>query len=101
MFDIASGKELVDFSTCEGEIRISPDGKAFAIDSSGYVGRERNECITIFDIPPRRPIAHIVLWPLPFASAVILVFWLAARRVRRSQVSDTVFPKQTADWPTL
>jgi WD40 repeat protein len=79
VFDITSGKELADFSA-EGKIQVSPDGRAFAVDSDSIPYYPPWEDIRIFDIPPRRPLHHIILWPLPIALLAIMIAWLIGYR---------------------
>jgi hypothetical protein len=87
VFDIETGKQLADFST-EGYIHLAPDGTKFVVQFIPLWPRaDQDECIAVFDIPPRRPIAHILLWPLPFALAAIGIFWLVRRRMSRAVFS--------------
>jgi WD40 repeat protein len=76
VFDIASGKELANYST-EQQIHLAPDARSFVLDSSGYLPpNQTRKCIAVFDIPLRRPIGSIVLWPLPLAFVGMVIFWL-------------------------
>jgi WD40 repeat protein len=92
VFDIASGKELATYST-EGEFHLAPDGRTFVIDWPGYQypPSQTKECIVVFDIPVRRPIAAIALWPLPFALAAMLIFRLliSRRQAKKVQIGPT------------
>jgi WD40 repeat protein len=87
VFDLDSWDELADFST-KGEIYLSPDGRSFVLDSgSRNSWNEPRESIKIFDIPPRRAIQSIVLWPLPLSFLAILTCWLVGRKL--AKVSET------------
>ena len=81
VYDIASGKELADYST-EGNSHLAPDGRTFVVDSDSfpYYSNEPREDIRVFDIPPRRAIAHIILWPLAVALLAMLISWLVGYR---------------------
>jgi hypothetical protein len=81
VFDIASGRELADYST-EGEIHVAPNAGTFVVDSGGnsQAPMAEKQCIQIFDIPPRRQLDRIILWPLPVALLAIMISWLVGRR---------------------
>jgi hypothetical protein len=91
VFDIASGKELANHST-EQQIHLAPDARSFVLDSSGYLPPNRTaERIAVFDLPLRKPIASIVLWPLPFALVGMLIFWLfIIRRPRKVKADKSI-----------
>src|SRR5713101_2575608 len=74
MLDLESWKELAVYSR-EGEVHLLPDGRSFVDDSHSGRSKWSGKPFVVFDAPPRRPIARIALWPLPFALATGLIFW--------------------------
>jgi hypothetical protein len=83
VFDIASGKELLSYAT-EGDIHVAPDARTFVVDfgTSPWPTKDTRECIGVFDIPCRRPILQIVLWPLTVSLLAVMIYWLLARGKR-------------------
>jgi hypothetical protein len=87
--DIASGNKLAEYSAL-GENHLAPNGGSFVVDSGSRMQsqKEPRESIMVFDIPLRRPIAAIALWPLPFALAAMVIFrlFISRRQAKKVQI---------------
>ena len=83
--DLESWKQLGEYPR-HGEVHLLPDGRSFVDDSRSGNSKWSGKPFVVFDAPPRRPIAHITLWPLPLSVFVILIFWILVKKRSSKEV---------------